>query len=75
MPTPPTNPGLVKALEGIRGTLTREAALHFYAELNQATLLLAQREGPAQPESGLTKEGALMEYLVVTGPDPPKGSC
>ncbi len=70
-PTPeaPTNPGLEKALQDIRGALTRDAALHFYAELNKATLLLAQSDAPSHPGPGVTTTATPMAFLTTTDPD------
>lgn len=69
MVTPPENPGLVAALQGIRGVLTREAASRFYAELNKATLLLAQLDKPPESETGVTQGPTQLAFLTTVGPD------
>lgn len=63
------NAGLERALQNIRGTLTRQAAIDFYTELNRATLLLAQSEAPSIPGAGVTMAVTRMAFLTTMGPD------
>ena len=64
----PINPDLVLALEGIRGTLTREAAAHFYGELLKSTLLVPV-PGQPTPFRGVTREATPTAVRMIVGPD------
>jgi hypothetical protein len=59
----------LRALEEIRGELTREAAARFYRELNAASLLLAQDQPPSSPGPGQEPTELQLPVLTTIGPD------